>query len=618
MRLVESKGASLLILRKRIRWSYIVVVVCFFILAGRLFYLQIIKGEEYRLKSEINIIRVQDIPTFRGIIRDSKGRILASNRPSYQLYITPAFFNFERDFGPVCDYLNLSQSERESLLKTLKNQKGLKSYQPFLVRDDISRDELAILETHKRSIPGINVTYQPKRVYPLGRVGAHVIGYLGKVRKEDLIEHPELNYKSTDMVGRYGVEKAFEQILRGRRGWHKTVVNAKGVTIEESQLKKLSSGPIHQDPVPGQDVVLNLDGELMTFIDRLFRGYPSGGAVILEINSGRILALYSKPSFDPEAVSSGLSKEVFEEINSNPFHPWIDRTISATYSPGSTFKIITALAGLAEGVISPSDKVECTGSLEIGKRSYKCTGKHGIVDLVKAITYSCNVYFYNLALITGMDKIAKYATMLGMGEPTNVGINTELKGFIPTRDWYMNKMKMPFMPGYTINMSIGQGNVMTTLIQLANAYATILNGGTLYRPSLVKRIENPDGTPLQRVLPEVVRTIPLSQKHIDILREAMIGVVEDPLGTAHGVGSGEIRVAGKTGTAQVPVRKRKKGEPLKDYWFFTRDHAWFVAFAPADAPEVVAVVLVEHGGVGGKTAAPIAVKSLIGYLTENY
>lgn len=611
-------GSDTSVIKKRLKWAYFVVIFCFIVLAGRLFYLQIVKGPEFRLRSEINIVRVQDIPTFRGIIRDSKGRILAANRPAYQVYVTPAFFNFDRDFQTICDFLDLSQGERDGLLKKIKSQEGLKAYQPYLVDDDISRDALALFETHRRNMNGVKVTYQPKRIYPLGRIGAHAVGYLSTVKKEDMEKYPEFNYKLIDKVGRYGIEKAYEHILRGRRGWKKVVVNAKGVSLDEFEMKKLVPGPFQKEPLPGQDIVLSLDVDLMKHIDRLFRGYPSGSAVVIQVNSGRILALYSKPSFDSNELSSGISRDQLNEMNESPFHPWIDRTVSATYSPGSTFKVITAFAALEEGIISPFDSVECPGFMEIGRRIYKCTGQHGVVNLHKAIVYSCNVYFYNLALMVGMDRIAKYARMLGLGETTGVGINTELKGFVPSRDWYMNKMKVHFMPGYTINMSIGQGNLQTTLLQLANAYAAIANGGTIYRPTLVKRIELSDGTPVQRFFPDASSIVSMKGNHAEVLRDAMVGVIEEPFGTASGLNTHGISIGGKTGTAQVPMRKRKKGEPVKDYWYFTRDHAWFVAFAPSEAPEVVAVILVEHGGVGGKTAAPIAVNTIVSYLKENY
>jgi penicillin-binding protein 2 len=615
---LESYGRDTSTIKKRLKWAYIIVVMAFLILAGRLFYLQVVKGSEFRLKSEINIVRIQDIPTFRGIIRDSKGRVLAANRPAYQVYVTPAFFNFKRDFQNLCDFLNLSQGEREGLEKTLHSQKGLKAYQPYLVDDDMSRDALALFETHRSKMPGVKVTYQPKRIYPLGRIGAHAVGYLSTVKKEDIEGHPEFNYKLNDKVGRFGIERAFEHILRGRRGWKKVVVNAKGVSLDEFEMKKLIPGPFQKEPVPGQDIVLSLDVDLMKHIDRLFRGYPSGSAVVLQVHSGRVLALYSKPSFDPNDLSAGISYAQLKEMNENPFHPWIDRTISATYSPGSTFKVIPALAALEEGIIHPSDSVDCPGFMDISRRTYKCTGQHGKVSLHNAIVYSCNVYFYNLALMVGMDRIAKYARLLGLGATTGIGINTELKGFVPSRDWYMNKMKVPFMPGYTINMSIGQGNLQTTLLQLATAYGAIANGGTIYRPSLVKRIELSDGTPVQRFFPEVTSSISIKDNYFVALRDAMVGVIEDPFGTASGLNTQGISIAGKTGTAQVPMRKRKKGEPVKDYWYFTRDHAWFVAFAPSEAPEVVAVILVEHGGVGGKTAAPIAVNTIVSYLKENY
>ncbi|MFH1437417.1 MAG: penicillin-binding protein 2 [Pseudomonadota bacterium] len=615
---LESYGRDMPSIKKRLRWGFVFVVLCFIILAGRLFYLQVIKSSEYHLKSEINIVRIRDIPTFRGIVKDSKGRIMAANKPAYQVYITPAFFNYERDYQRLCDFLDLSQGERDTLIEKLKGQNGLKAYQPYLVDDDISRDALALFETHRRNMAGVKVTCEPKRIYPMGRISAHAIGYLSTVRKEDIDDNPELNYKLNDKVGRFGIERAYEHILRGRRGWQKIVVNAKGVLLDALEMKKLVPGPFQKDPVPGQDIILSLDVDLMMHIDRLFRGYPSGSAVVIEVHSGRILAMYSKPSFNPNELSSGISRATLMEMNENPFHPWIDRTISAVFSPGSTFKIITALAALQEGIISPSDSVDCPGFMEIGNRTYKCTGQHGKVSLHKAIVFSCNVYFYNLALMVGIDRIAKYAKLLGMGDTTGIGINTELKGLVPDRDWYMNKRKVPFMPGYTINMSIGQGNLQTTLLQLAGSYAAIVNGGTIYRPTVIKRIELSDGSPVQRFFPEVVRTITIKENHFKVLRDGMVGVIEDPHGTASGLNLSNISVGGKTGTAQVPMRKRKKGEPLKDYWYFTRDHAWFVAFAPSEAPEVVAVILVEHGGVGGKTAAPIAVNTIVSYLKENY
>jgi penicillin-binding protein 2 len=615
---LETYTRDMLDLRKRFRWTYLFAVLTFLVIIFRFFQLQIVSGEHYTMLSQSNIVRVHDVPSYRGTIRDLKGRILATNKPSYELLLTPAFFDYDEDFATVCEYLGLSPAERDDLAARYREQEGLKAYQPMLVKADITRDELALFETHKLELPGVKVAYRPIRVYPLGRTGAHTIGYLNEVKKDDIESYPERGYKPGDKIGRSGLERSYEQILRGRRGWYKTIVDAKGVIMDDVDAKQVVSGPLRKEPIPGKDITTTLDADLMRLIDKAFLGYPAGAAAVVDVHTGRILALYSKPAFNSTDMTSGLSRQELDELNDNPFHPWIDRTIMENYFPGSTFKPFPAIAALEEKIVGEDDSVNCPGFLEIGNRIFRCGGQHGLVNIRKAIIYSCNVFFYNLAVMVGMDRIGKYVRDFGFGERTGLGLAGEVPGFVPTREWYVFTKKVRFRPGYTMNMAIGQGNLKVTIIQIALAYAAIVNGGFLYYPQLVKSIEDPDGTPAQRFLPEVRRTVRLSSKTRNILIESMIGVIEDPLGTAYGNAVEGISIGGKTGTAQVAHQKRRKGQDMRDFWYFSRDHAWFVGFAPAENPEILAVILVEHGGTGGKTAAPLGTSIVGDYLKEMY
>jgi len=615
---LETYSRDLIVLRKRFRWTFAIVIVCFAILVLRFFQLQILQGERYLTQSQANIVRVHDVPAYRGTMRDLKGRILASNRPSYEILLTPAFFDYEQDFETVCDFLSLGPAEREELARRYKEQEGLKAYQPMLAKENISRDELALFETHKMDLRGVQVAYHPIRVYPLGRVAAHTIGYLSEVKEEDIASFPERGYRPGDTLGRAGLERLYESILRGRRGWYKTIVDAKGVAMDQVDARNVVDGPLRKEPVPGKDITTTLDADLLRLIDRIFLGYPAGAAVVVDVHTGRILALYSKPAFDSTEMAAGLTRERLDEMNASPFHPWIDRTILADYFPGSAFKPFPAIAALESKTVGEHDSVNCPGFLEIGNRVFRCGGQHGLVDMAKAIAYSCNVYFYNLAVMVGMDRIAKYSRDYGFGERTGLGLPGEVPGFVPSREWYIFRKKVRFRPGYTMNMAIGQGNLKVTVLQLALAYAAIVNGGYLYYPQIVKSIEEPDGTPVQRFMPEVRRTVPLSPDTRRILIDAMQSVIEDPLGTAYGTAVEGVSIGGKTGTAQVARQKQKKGQEMRDFWYFSRDHAWFVAFAPVENPEIVVAVLVEHGGAGGKTAAPLATDIIGQYLKEMY
>jgi penicillin-binding protein 2 len=366
---------------------------------------------------------------------------------------------------------------------------------------------------------------------------------------------------------------------------------------------------LRKEPVPGLDLRMSLDMDMMRSAERAFRGHPSGGLVVVDIHTGRVRALYSKPGYDLNEWASGLSEARQRELLADPYRPLTDKTMYESYFPGSTFKPISALAALQDNVLPGSTHYECPGFYMLGKRRFRCSHVHGDVDMHDALVQSCNVYFYRLAEQVGIDRIANYAHEFGLGQPTGIGINAEASGFVPTRDWYANTHEGHFHMGFSLNTAIGQGDTRVTLIQLAMVYAALANGGTLYIPQLVEKVEQADGRVVQEFPPRIRRKIDVDPAYLTYVREGLYGVVNHRKGTAYDAHiEGGIAVAGKTGTADVVTHKAKDEPPttVRDL----RPHSWFAAFAPYDNPELAIVVLVEHGGAGGRFAAPIALQVL--------
>ncbi|HVZ34873.1 MAG TPA: penicillin-binding transpeptidase domain-containing protein, partial [Polyangiaceae bacterium] len=409
---------------------------------------------------------------------------------------------------------------------------------------------------------------------------------------------------------RSGIERAWETLLRGQRGKKRIYVDARG---RRSRLVPQGVPMADEEPVPGRDLTLTLDMELLRSIERAFRGHPSGAAVVVDVHTGKVRALFSKPAYDLNEVSGKLSGERARELNENPFRPMIDKTLFETYYPGSTFKPVSALAALGEGTIDEETEVDCHGVYEFGNRRFRCEHVHGRISLKEALRRSCNIYFYKVAELTGMDQIARMASDLGLGEKTGIGINTEARGFIPTKGWYEERGEV-FRVGYTLNAAIGQGDTRVSLMQLALTYAAIANGGTLFAPQLVESVHAPDGALLERISPQVKKRLSLKPEHLKLIHEALWGVVNREGGTAYDPSNleGPVRVAGKTGTAQVEQHQRERNDEKRS-WYVYRSHAWFAGWAPAEAPELAVVVMVEHGGVGGKNAAPIAIEAMKQY-----
>mgnify|MGYP001794140568 CR=1 FL=1 len=600
--------------RKRYKWMGLVVFLVFGGLIAWMGVLQVAQGEDWQAASRENITRTIRLPATRGLIRDVRGRVIAENRPSYVVYVTPQLLQ-EGDRTRIEELMSLDEAARARFRERLDAVPPRRRTHQIPMFRDIDRDQLAALETHSIDLPALDVVARPLRTYPFGVLGAHAVGYLNEVSAEDLArldEEGREGYGAGDRIGRTGVERAHQEELRGRRGFRRVLVDARGRRPDGALLMGRTEEEVHR-PEPGHDLVLTLDMELMRAAQRAFGGHPSGAAVVVDVNDGSIRALYSKPAYDPNDMSGGISHDDYGVLRDNPFRPLIDKTIFDSWFPGSTFKPISALAALGDAVLDPSQRVECVGFYEIGRQRMRCTSAHGDVDMSQSLVQSCNVYFYKLAEQVGLERLNRYARLFGLGERTGVGINSEARGFLATREWYQERFGR-FRVGYTLNTAIGQGNTRTTLLQLALAYAALANGGTLYEPRLIESVREPDGTLVRESQPRVRRRLDLSEAHLAYVNEALNGVVNEPNGTAYEVRLGGVDVSGKTGTAEIaPGTPRANLDPAQA-WYFNRSHAWFAGFAPAAAPEVAIVVLVEHGGAGGKAAAPIGLQVLEDYL----
>ncbi len=437
--------------RKRFRWIALGMALIFIALAVRLFELQLLEGEDYRAIARENVVRKVTLATTRGIIRDRTGKVLAASRPAYNVYVVPSKLDMEKTWQKLVDYLALGIDEQKRLeekIGNLKKDEGPRSHQQILLKEDISRDAVANLATHEAELPAVQVVPVPVRYYPFAEVGAHVLGYMAEVDSDKLAQLRSSGYIEGDRIGATGVERAWESYLRGTRGWEKVLVDANGrrYSAGEGRLgatarSDIIEEPRRSDPIPGRDLRLTLDADIQKAMDKAFRGELAGGAVLVDVRTGRILGLYSKPSFDPNALSGGSGKQViadaFRRLNGDPLHPGLDKTVSGAYPPGSTFKPFTALAALEKGLIDKKVMIQCKGFITFGKRTFRCTHVHGTVEIHKAIAESCNVYFFTLAKEYGvsMDLIAEMGQRYGFGQKTGLGVNAEAGGRMPTKAW---------------------------------------------------------------------------------------------------------------------------------------------------------------------------------------
>ncbi len=592
--------------RQRVTGVMMCVLAAFAVLLLRLVYLQVIRGEEYHLLSLNNRIRLQSIDPPRGLIYDRNGYVLVENRPSFDVSITlKDSGKVEETIKKVSEHLNVSDKE---LMQKLTTSKGISAYKPILLKQDIGRNALASIEAHKYDLPGIAVDVKLRRHYLNVQDAAHLIGYLSEISPVELAAKKYPGRRRGDFIGKFGAEKAYENYLRGIRGGRQVEVNANGQVVRV--LKTVAAKP-------GQNIHLTIDQALQKKAESLLRGV-AGAAVAMEPDSGRILALASSPSFDQNYFAAGMSHDQWDTLVSNPFRPMENKAIQGEYPPGSTYKIITALAGLEEGVIDENTQVFCPGFYRFGNRTYRCwkKGGHGQVEIIKAITESCDVYFYKVGELLGVDRLAWYARASGLGSPTGINLDKEANGLVPTAAWKQRRTGVPWQEGETLSVAIGQGFNLATPLQMVGMAAAIANGGTRYKPIILEAIKAPDGSILHQSEPEVIGKVPLSERTLELVKTGLWAVVNSEHGTARGSRLTDIEISGKTGTSQVISRKKDDTQPEEERPAHLRAHAWFVAYAPSENPKIAVAVLIEHGEHGSGAAAPVARELIKTYLRK--
>lgn len=590
-------------LQRRYRAFLTVALVGFLVLGLRLWHLQIISGEEFSRLSKHNRIRIREIPASRGMILDQRGRILVDNRPSFEVLLVPEdIVDIEKTAESLHRILDITPEEVKRKVEIDNHRPPFK---PVRIQSDINRLHLALLESHKLDLPGLIVDVAPRRAYTYGTMASHLLGHLGEIDSRELTQNQFNNYHMGDLIGKYGVEQKWERFLKGIDGGRQVEVDASG-----RELKVLQ----RVEPHPGNNVYLTIDLELQNTCEHLIRE-KEGVIVAMNPRNGHILAMVSHPPFDPSLFAGGINHSDWEVLIQNPFHPLQNRAIQGQYAPGSVFKIITMAAGLEEGVISPQEVLHCRGSYRFGNRYYRCwrKGGHGKVKLHRALVESCDVFFYQVGQRLGIDTLAKYAKGFGLGKSTGITLRDEKPGLIPSSEWKKKAYGEVWYGGETLSCAIGQGFVLVTPLQLLNLISSISNGGMLYRPQIVERIERTNGKVLKSYPPAPIGKIPLCRENLQLIQRALYGVVNEPHGTGRIARIKGVDLAGKTGTAQViSLREDVKDEDVPHEY---RDHAWFVAYAPVENPIISVAVLVEHGGHGASAAAPLAREVMKKYFT---
>lgn len=582
-----------------IRRSLIMALIKFLLLMviiARLYYLQVYQTDRYKTLADENRISTRLLVPPRGIIFDRNGVTIASNQQNFQaLIVAEQAPNVQETLDAFKKIMPLSEAEEERIKKDLKRNR---SFVPIKIRDNLSWEEVSRIQLNAPDLPGIVIDEGLTRYYPFGAGMAHILGYVSSVSDKDVKDDPLLEVPGFK-IGKSGIEKYLEKALRGESGNLKLEVNAYGRIMKEIE---------RVDGIPGKDVQLTIDSRLQQKAFELF-GEESGAAVLLDVHTGEILAFVSAPSFDPNMMTQGLSTEDWNALLHNERNPLTDKAISGQYSPGSTFKMIVALAALEAGVIKPETRTYCAGKMFLGNHAFHCWKKegHGHLNVVEALQHSCDIFFYETAQKLGIEKIADMARRFGLGSKINIGLENEKAGLIPDKEWKLRRFGEPWQQGESLISGIGQGYILTTPLQLATMTARLVNGGYEIKPTFLKVSDGEKSK---------IRKIDVSPTNLELIKEGMYAVVNKPGGTAwrsqfdyHGQ-----RMGGKTGTTQVrriTMKERREGiKKESELPWRLRNHALFVGYAPHDNPKYAVAVLVEHGGGGSSVAAPLAGKIL--------
>ena len=583
----------------------------FFALFLRVWHLQIFNGKRWRLFSEANRVEIKKIPAKRGKILDRNGVILSKTQPTFQIvaYKNKLSETPEESIEQLQRWISIPSADR-----IIQRIDKARKYDRILIKKKLNFDEVSQFLTNQYRYPGFDVVVEPNRFYPFGELGSHFLGYLTEIGERDLEKlklDPESTYQLGDIWGVSGVEKAYESILKGINGSVPVIEDAFGRELGEEYNSDLLPSFRAQEPVPGFDLVLTIDARLQKVAHEVFK-HPSGSLVAIDPRNGDVLALVSKPDFSSQEFVGGISSEYWAKLQKNKLNPLYDRSIKGQYPPASTFKIITGAAALEEKVTDTKEKIFCPGYYRVGREVKRCWNRkgHGWVDFKRALKQSCDVYFYEVGLRLGIDKIAEYARKFGFGSKTNIELSSESSGLVPTSEWKKKIYKQPWVRGETLSVAIGQGYLQTTPLQVAQSYAAISRGGEVFPPRLALRSQTDEGIVRNEYFSGDSRQISVTSETIKAIHNSLISVVNEPGGTAYyPVRSQKVKIAGKTGTAQVV--SFKSGIQIDD-------HAWFVGYAPAEDPEIVVAAILEYGGHGGSAAGPVVKKVIEEYWSLNH
>lgn len=586
------------------------VLVLLAILLVRFIYLQAVRHSYYQTLAESNRIFIVPIVPNRGLILDRNGVELARNFSGYTLEIKPnKTADVDATINELSTLIEVSQKDRKRFKKQLTESRN---FETLMIRSRLSDEEAARFVAQQYRFPGVEIKARLFRDYPFGEKTAHLIGYIGRINQTDmkLLEDSELaaNYRGSDYIGKTGLEQSYESELHGTTGMEQVEVDAGGRAV-----RMLSSTA----PVSGNTLVLSIDVKLQEIAEQSFGNYR-GALVAIDPNNGDVLAFVSKPGYDPNPFIEGIDTQSWDELNNSPDVPLNNRALRGQYPPGSTIKPFMALAGLNFNTRTPEETISDQGVFYLpgSSRQYRDwkVGGHGGVNMFKAIAVSCDTYFYGLATELGIDNIFNYLSRFGFGKKTGIDMEGETPGLLPSQQWKMKRYQQIWYPGDTVSVGIGQGYNLVTPLQLAFATATLANNGVAYKPHLVREVRSLRSSENRFIAKDPIYGLNIDPAHLDLVKRAMVAVTQ-PGGTAVYASLGApYRIAGKTGTAQVIAMKQGEKYDAEKIDERHRDHAWFIAFAPAEQPKIALVVLVENGGHGGGTAAPIARKVLDYYL----
>lgn len=580
----------------------IIAFICVFGLLIRLWSLQLVMGESYDDLAIENRIRLLRLPSPRGAIIDRNGNPLAENVASFTLSVVP---------GGIKDVAKLAHSYSEPLGYPPEKMRSIidksfsfPKFMPFPIKKNLTIEEVCLLKCLSPQIKGVSLDARPNRLYPFGETLCHVIGSTGEISSSELEKLGRVGYRPGDAVGKTGIEKEYETYLRGEEGWEQIEIDAKG-----KHLASLTRRPAK----PGANIILTVDVSFQKFVEDIF-SERAGSVVAVDPDTGKVIAMVSKPGFDSNIFSASISEKDWKSLNSDPLHPLENRSIRGLYPPGSTFKLVTAFAALSEGIVKHETAFSCSGELELGGQVYRCWNQHGHgkVDLRRALVESCDVYFYELGLRLGADTMAHYASLFGLGKPTGIELSQELPGLIPSNFWKQRNYGTFIKDGENVTISIGQGYTLTTPIQLAMMTAAFANGGNIMRPFLVEQIRSSDESVIFEQSPVVRMNIKHRDQDWELIRKSMLDVVEHKTGTGRKCRVPGLSIRAKTGTSQV-ISVREKAKHDEDVPYHERTHAMFVAFVDDQPRKIAVVVVIEHGGGGGKIAAPLARKIICRY-----